>query len=226
VILIATVLSAGSTAALQHFLREPVYTATTQLFAVVPGDAGVFSAYYGGMGATARMETYRQLATSTIVAARTIDDVALDMTPAELAKKITAKPTPGDLSRYARPMSTLLRVQVTDSDPDTAVKAANALSKNLAALSRELEWTESKVDSPVQYTGPGAELVQVDSASSAVEVAAPLWKDAAYGAGMGCALSCIAVLILGVARGSVLSTAEVDHVAKQALSSTVPWSVR
>ena len=216
VILIATILSAGAVGYAAH-LRKPVYAASVQLFAVVPGDAGVTAAYQGDRGAAVRIDTYTQLAKSALVTRRTIDDVGLAITPAQLAKQIAAAPIPGTLSQFSTPMSALLRVQVKGDNPATTVDTANALAKNLIAASREVEWTDS---------GPGAELVLIDSARSAQHAGRSLLMTLAIGAGIGLVLSCFLVLAYGIARGRVLDRRQVDRVVAQTVSGKVPWDVR
>jgi capsular polysaccharide biosynthesis protein len=213
----ATVLSAAAVVGVQQVMTEPTYVASTQVFAVVPGDAGVEAAFEGGRGATVRIDTYSQLATSRLVTERTIDEVGLNTTPDALAERISVASIPGDISPYARPMSALMRIQVTGEDPDTTVDSANAVAKNLIAASQEVEWTES---------GPGAELVLVDSAASAAEQRPSIVKDLALGAAIGLVLSIAMVLAFGIARGTVLDRRQVDYVARQTVSGEVPWELR
>lgn len=204
VILAATVLSAGAGVLAAGLLTDPVYAATTRVFAIVPGDAQTHAAYEGNRGSSVRMQTYVQLATSTIVTQRTIDELGLDETPAELAEHITATPTPGDLSRFSYPLSVLLDVQVTGSDPGRTVDVANAVGRNLIAASQELEWHDDQ---------PGPELVPVDAATSAHDVAKPWYTNAGIGAAWGLALSVLAVLAFGAARDSVLARDQIAYAA-------------
>jgi capsular polysaccharide biosynthesis protein len=226
VILCATLLSAVAVECAQRYLRDPVYSASAQLFAVVPGDAGVYAAFEGNRAATIRMDTYTQLATSVLVTSRTIDDLQLNITPAELAENVTAAPIPGDRSLVTFPMSALLRIEVTGDDPETTVRTVNSLAKNMAAASQEIEWTESGPRSPVPWVGPGAELVLVDAAMTADEDRPSLIRNLALGGALGLAISCLGVLILGIARGAVLNRAQLDYVATQTISGEVPWNVR
>jgi capsular polysaccharide biosynthesis protein len=201
VILVATVLSAGAVVAYDRYVAAPVYVASTQLFAQVPGDAMVHAAYEGNRGSSVRIETYTQLATSTMVTLRTIDELGLPDTPAQLAKRIKVVSVPDTLSQFAYPMSVLLKVQVSGSNPDGTVDVANAVARNLSAATQELEWTG---------TESGPLLVIVDDAKSATEAHPSLLSNAAVGGGIGLALSCLVVLGLGIARDRVLSR---DHLA-------------
>lgn len=219
VILLATLASAGAAYGAQQLLRDRDYEASVLLMAQVAGDPATFSAYAGGMGANARIATYVGLAQSDLVARRTIDQIpGLGMTPEQLIAETSATWEPGGVNRFGRPNSALLRVKVTDPDPRRAVGLVNAVAANLMAISRELEWTQSQPTDPIQYTGPVAELVPVDAATTATRVPAPMLKGVAVGAGVGFALSMILVLAVGITRDRVLTPAQLDHIAKQAMS--------
>ena len=206
VILTATVLSAVAVVAYERYLQAPVYVASTQLFAQVPGDAMVHSAYEGNRAGEVRIETYTQLAKSTIVTLRTIDELGLPDTPAQLAKRITVKSVPDTLSQFAYPLSVLLNVQVSGSNKDGIVDVANAVARNLSAATQELEWTG---------TESGPSLVIVDEAKSASVAHPPLLTNASIGGGIGFALSCLVILGLGIGRDRVLSREQLAFITDQ-----------
>lgn len=204
VILCATGLSAGAAAAAGVFLVDPVYAASTQVFAVVPGDAQTHAAYEGNRGASVRVQTYTALATSSIVTLRTIDELGLQETPAELAERISVRSVPDTLSRFNFPVSVLIGVTVTGSDPDDTVAIANSVTANLIAASEELEWHDSAA---------GPALVLIDDAKSAPEVPRPWWRDAGTGAALGLVLSALAVLALGAGRDRILDRDQIGYLA-------------
>jgi capsular polysaccharide biosynthesis protein len=206
VILSATVLSAVAVVAFERYVQAPVYVASTQLFAVVPGDAMVHAAYEGNRGSAVRSETYAQLATSTIVTQRTIDELGLPDTPAQLAERISVRPVPDTLSQFAYPLSVLLNVQVSGSDADGTVDVANAVARNLSAATQELEWTG---------TESGPSLLIVDEAKSATEAHPSLLSSASIGGGIGFAVSCLVILGLGIGRDRVLSRDQLAHITDQ-----------
>jgi capsular polysaccharide biosynthesis protein len=176
------------------------------LFALVPGDAQTHAAYEGNRAASVRIDTYIQLATSTMVTLRTIDELGLAESSEELAKRITVKSVPDTLSQFSFPMSGLLNVQVSGSDPGGTVDVANAVARNLAAATQELEWNGTE-------SGPA--LVIVDEAKSAARSRQPLLYSAGIGAAWGIALSCVAVLAMGIARDRILSSAQLAVVAQE-----------
>jgi capsular polysaccharide biosynthesis protein len=209
VILAATLLSAVAVVVANRYFQDPVYAASNEVFAIVPGDAQSHAAYEGNRGASVRMDTYAQLATSAIVTQRAIDELGLPDTAKDLAKRITVKSVPATLSQFSYPLSVLLDVQVTGSDPKQTVDIANAVGQNLVEASQEVEWTG---------TESGPELVLVDQAKTAHEVRASWLADAGFGAALGLALSCLGVLATGAWRDKVLTRGQVAYVAAQTVS--------
>ena len=208
VILLATVLSAVAVVLSDRYLRDPVYVASTQLFAVVPGDAQTHAAYEGNRAASVRMETYAQLATSAIVTLRTIEELGLDETPEELAKRITVRSVPDTLSQYSYPLSALLNVQVSGSGSSETVDVANAVAQNLVEATQEMEWTGTE-------TGPA--LVLVDQATSARVFGDSWLPNATFGAIFGLLLSCLAVLATSARRDTILNRDQLAHLAGQSI---------
>lgn len=214
-ILLATLLSAGAAVA-ATLLHKPGYVATARLFATVAGDPGTFAAYAGGMGANARIPTYLQLATSTQVTQRVIDDLELSTTPEELATHISGTWEPFGVSRFGRPVSALLQLQVTASDPKAAVEIVNAVAGNLVVVSRELKWTQSKPTDEIQYTGAAAELVPVDQAKAAQRQRPSVLRPALVGGGIGLAVSVLIMLAAAISRDAVATRGQLNHIVKTA----------
>lgn len=213
IILVATLLSPAVAFGVQKLTWERSYTASVLLFAQVAGDPGTYSAYAGGIGANSRMATYVSLAQSSVISQRAIDQLGLPMTADELVANTTAAWEPYGMSRFGRPSSALLRVQVTGTDPDTTIETVNALASNLIKMSGELEWTEAEPTDPIQYTGPAAELVPVDPATEAQEVRPDVTRTLAVAAGIGFALSVVLVLVVGLTRDRVLTGGQLTQVA-------------
>lgn len=213
IILVATLLSPAVAFGVQKLTWERSYTASVLLFAQVAGDPGTYSAYAGGIGANSRMATYVSLAQSSVISQRAIDQLGLPMTADELVANTTAAWEPYGMSRFGRPSSALLRVQVTGTDPDTTIETVNALASNLIKMSGELEWTEAEPTDPIQYTGPAAELVPVDPATEAQEVRPDVTRTLAVAAGIGFALSMVLVLVVGLTRDRVLTGGQLTQVA-------------
>jgi capsular polysaccharide biosynthesis protein len=223
IIISAILLSAGAAAGVQ-LSSTPQYVASTELFAVVAGDAGVNSAYQGDRGATTRMMTYARLVKSQVVMQRTIDELHLDTTPAALATQVSV--TLGPISPISyMPTSALMGIQLTDRDPDMAVKTVNALAGNVTAVSGELYTPSANAASPPTDAGPESNLVLVDSATSARRSQGSILNSVATGAAIGLALSCLLVLARGAAQSNVLGRGQLDYLLRQTISSGKPRTV-
>lgn len=220
IILLATLLSPAAAFAVQKLTWERSYSASVLLFAQVAGDPGTYSAYAGGIGANSRMATYVSLAQSSVISERTIEELDLPMTASELSANVTAAWEPYGLSRFARPTSALLRVQVTGTDPDTTIDTVNTLASVLMKMSGELEWIVAEPTDAIQYTGPVAELVAVDPATVAHEVQPDVMNNLLVAAGVGFALSVFLVLAFGLARDNVLTGGQLVQVANSVKSSS------
>src|SRR5690349_1119774 len=126
VVVVATALSlvAGW---LAHRTADPSYQATTRLIVVAPASAEVFDAYYGHLAAAGRAVSVGQLAKNPQVAKRTIDQLDLHETPAELIKRIT--PVVRDA---------VVTITVTGDTPELARDTANSVLYNLVAITDEM----------------------------------------------------------------------------------------
>lgn len=214
-ILVATVLSAGA-ALLAVEKRPSEYTASSLAFATVAGDPSTFSLYYGGMGAKLRMPSYVELAKSTLITQRAVHDLNSTTSAEDLASRVTAEWVPGGVDRRGQASSALIRITVTNENPEVAVKEANAVGSNLVAASRELEWYESKLADDIQYKGPAAELLPVGVAKTAQKVATPVLRPLAIGAGVGLAVGVLIMLAVELARGTLATRGQLDHIVKLA----------
>ncbi|WP_188779388.1 polysaccharide biosynthesis tyrosine autokinase [Marmoricola endophyticus] len=125
VVAVAGVLTARAT---------PQYQSSTQLFVSSAQSSGdddsSGSAYQGGLAATQRVTSYAQLVTQGELTSQVIDDLDLDLTPSQLAEKITAT---------AQPDTVLLKIQVTDPDPKLAQRICGALATDLQATIKDIE---------------------------------------------------------------------------------------
>ena len=212
-ILVATLLSAG--AAVGVVAQRPAnYTATSLAFASVAGDPSTFALYYGGMGAKLRMPSYAELAKSRLVAERAVQSLNSSDSPEDLASRTTAEWTPSGVDLRGRANSVLLRITVTNENPDVAIKEANAVGSNLVALSKELDWYESKFNDDIQYKGPLIELLPVGVAKTAQLVPTPVLPPLAIGAGIGFAISVVIMLAVEIGRGTVASRSQLDYIVK------------
>lgn len=177
-----------------HQTADPTYQATTRVIVVAPASAEVFDAYYGHLAAAGRAVSIQQLAKNPQVAKRTIDQLGLHQTPAELIKRIT--PVVRDA---------VVEITVTGDSPQLARDTANSVTYNLKSLCDEMADLEKS----------GTDVVVVDIASSAADRRAPLTRYLELGGLLGFGLSLVLVIALGRARGSVLTEEQVAHIVDE-----------
>lgn len=191
VVLCATALSAGI-GWLSWQTSTATYQSSTTLFVITPGSATTLDAYYGQLTAVSRVQTYQQLATSSQVTSRTIDQLGLAETTEELAAQISVAPTA---------TSALFDVVVTGTDPARTQEIAGAVGANMVDLSRQL----AAVDTAT------TELVMVDGASLAARQGSA-WRSILAATALGFALSVVLVCAHGVIVDRLLARGEVDRV--------------
>lgn len=196
VLLCATAVSAaGGWLAWQD--APPVYTSTARVFAVTPGGATTVDAYYGHLNSISRNVTTQHLARSRQVTMRTIEQLDLETSPAELAARITVLAT----------NSAMLEVVVTGGDPDLTRRTADSVTLNLVALTKEM----AAVDTA------SAELVVVDEAQPALRQGS-VWQFVVPAGALGFVLSAMLVLAYGLLRDRMHGTRQLDHVVDEAIA--------
>ena len=125
-------------------LQTPLYQADAQLFVSMSGQSGNLGEMtQGGTFIQARVKSYTDLLTSPRLLAPVIRQLSLDVTPAQLAGRISA----------TSPLETvLIEVTVTDTSPVRAADIANAVSTQFPALVNLLETPDRATASPVKVT--------------------------------------------------------------------------
>jgi capsular polysaccharide biosynthesis protein len=194
VIVFATAVSVGA-GWLAHRTADPSYQATTRLAVVAPASAEVFDAYYGHLAAAGRAVSVGQLAKNPQVAKRTIDQLGLHETPAELIKRIT--PVVKDA---------VVTITVTGDSPELARDTADSVLYNLVAITDEMADLEKS----------GTDVLVIDGASGVADHRAPLEQYLELGGLLGFGLSVVMVIALGRARGAVLTEGQVAHIVDEA----------
>ncbi|MEU4312735.1 hypothetical protein [Nocardia sp. NPDC024068] len=133
------------------------YTATSTLYVTMATGTSVADSYQGGLAAQQRVRSYLELVTSDRVVDRVIGQLGLGLDREELRAKITAD-TP--------PATSLLRVSVTDADPETGRVLADQVVSQVRALIDELETIEATA-------APAARVAVVDAAQTPTEPSSP-----------------------------------------------------
>ncbi|MFI5718527.1 hypothetical protein [Nocardia sp. NPDC051750] len=147
VLLAGLVLGLGL-AAFQVDSTPKTYTATSTMYISMATGTSVADSYQGGLAAQQRVRSYLELVTSDRVVDRVIGQLGLATDREELRAAITAD-TP--------PATSLLRVSVTDENPETSRMIAEQVVAQFRALVDELETIEVTA-------APAARVAVVDAA--------------------------------------------------------------
>ncbi|WP_444663099.1 polysaccharide biosynthesis tyrosine autokinase [Cellulomonas sp. CW35] len=128
-ILLITVVAAGAALGLS-LATTPQYTASTQLYVSVQGGATSSDLLQGSNYSRQQVTSYTQLVKSPLVLGPAIDELGLDVTPADLATRVSAN----------SPLNTsLINIQVTDVEPAVAAAIADTVATEFSAVIDELE---------------------------------------------------------------------------------------
>ena len=126
------------------FATTPTYQSQAELFVSTPASALDISALATGSSfSQQRVKSYAQIIDSPLTLAPVIKQLELKITPAQLAKQISA----------SAPLDTvLIALTVTDTNPDRAAAIANAVANQFGTTVGDLELHGIGVDSPVKVS--------------------------------------------------------------------------
>ena len=126
---LSTALLCISLAAGFTLLQSPTYTASSSIFLSVEGGGTAGELSQGASYAERQVKSYVNVATTAMVLQPVIDDLGLELTPAQLAKRMTvSSPT----------ATSVIDIAVNDGDPELATKVANAVAASLQQAVVEL----------------------------------------------------------------------------------------
>ncbi|MEJ2887930.1 polysaccharide biosynthesis tyrosine autokinase [Actinomycetospora aeridis] len=108
------------------------YAAQTQVFVSTQVDGANLNQqlFQGGSFTSDRVKSYTELVASPRVTGPVINQLALPVSPSELAGRVTAEATQGTV---------LINIQVTDRAADQAARIADAVAERLSQVIQELE---------------------------------------------------------------------------------------
>jgi succinoglycan biosynthesis transport protein ExoP len=129
-LLALAVLLALATAAAVTWSATPLYASSTRLFVSTAGATDTSAAYQGNLFSQQRVTSYAELLRGEQLAARVVQDLDLDLSPAEVAAKVDAAPVADTV---------ILDVTVTDTSPERARDIAASLGRQFMRQVRELE---------------------------------------------------------------------------------------
>ena len=161
-------------------VMTPQYTSTSRLF-VSAAAPDATAAYSASLLSEGRIASYAEILTSQALASRVISDLELDMTPAELVRKVSVATVPETV---------ILDITVTDSSPTRARRIAQGIDNAFVSQVASLETAPGATTAPIKVTVLQPPLVN-DSAISPVvpEVL-----------GIGAAIGLLAGFVLALVR--------------------------
>lgn len=110
-------------------LQSPTYTASSSIFLSVEGGGSAGELSQGASYAERQVQSYVNVATTSMVLQPVIDELGLDVTPIQLAKRMTvSSPT----------ATSVIDIAVNDGDPELATKIANGVAASLQQAVVEL----------------------------------------------------------------------------------------
>ncbi|WP_310962214.1 tyrosine-protein kinase domain-containing protein [Nocardioides terrisoli] len=130
------------TAAAISFTATPIYHSTAKVF-ISTDVSNSSEAYFASVFSTQRVQSYADLATSGEVMQKVIDRLNLNMTPAELAQKISASVTTNTV---------IITLEVKDPNARTAQQIAQAEAEELTQYLADIETPAGKTTTPVKAT--------------------------------------------------------------------------
>jgi polysaccharide biosynthesis transport protein len=157
----------------------PQYASSTRLF--VSSTASATDAVLdGNQLSQQRMASYAQLISGETLAARVVDDLDLDLTPAELADQVSVRTAPDTV---------ILDVAVTSTSPTGARDIAASLARQFVAQVDELETASGAIASPIRVSVVQPALLQRDAVSPDAA------RNLSLGAVLGLLLGLVVLLI-------------------------------
>ena len=134
IVITAAVLLGVVVGGLASILSKPSYKADTQLFVATQSSGSVQELQQGNTFSQARVQSYVKVVESPAVLQPAIDALGLNVTPAELAKRVEAST---DLN------TVLINVSASDSSPTQAAAIAQAVADSLIKTVDALEKPKS-----------------------------------------------------------------------------------
>nr|WP_296778756.1 polysaccharide biosynthesis tyrosine autokinase [Rhodococcus sp. (in: high G+C Gram-positive bacteria)] len=207
-IIVVTVAVAVLGALAVSLLTTPTYQSCSRVFVSTSGGSTVSESYQGNLFSQQRVASYSELVTGETLAARTIDELGLNMTPAQLSSKVTATSTPDTV---------LLDTCVVDGSPALARDLANSLATQLTTLVRELE-------TPEDGGTPAAGVRLVEQAQeSSTPISPKTTRNLALGAAVGLLLGIALAVLRDRLDNTIKSRTKLEAAAKTPLVGSLPF---
>ena len=184
-------------AGLLSLFAPRLYSSSTQLFVSVAGSTDTSAAYQGNLFSQQRVTSYAQLLTGEQLAGQVVEDLDLDLTPAQVAGRVSAT---------ALPDTVILEVTVTDTSAERARDIA-------ASLGREFRQQVTALETP---EGAAASTVKVTTVQPARVDPNPVSPDVVRNLGLGGVLGLLAGLGLALLRARLDNTVKTGDDVQEA----------
>ncbi|CAN5142603.1 polysaccharide biosynthesis tyrosine autokinase [soil metagenome] len=143
VVVVFVILGIAAAAVLTNQVK-PSYRAQTQLFvAFASSDDTALSLTQGSLFTANRVKSYPDLVNSPLVLQPVIDELGLDVTPEQLAGKVSAEVPPNTV---------LIEVRADDPSPVRAAEIADSVATNLITVVEDLDRIRASDPSPVRVS--------------------------------------------------------------------------
>ncbi|MFZ7086692.1 polysaccharide biosynthesis tyrosine autokinase [Curtobacterium sp. RRHDQ10] len=143
ILILVLALVGVAAAAAYSIVKKPQYAASAQVFVSTQTSGSAADLAQGNTFTQQRVLTYSNLVTTPIVLLPVITSLKLDVSAAQLAKTVSAD---------APLNTTLITINVTDTDPVQAANIANATSQSLTNVVQQIEATSEDGGSTVKLT--------------------------------------------------------------------------
>lgn len=196
--------------------RAPSYTATNRVFVQTEAGGSVSERSSGVNFASQQIITYADLARTPLVLEPVIEELELDLTPQELANRVSTQ-IPED--------TLIIDITAWSPDPQLAAEIANATSESLRDQVAALE-APSRISTANSETGLGSSTVELTVVSPAIAPDSASSPDVPRDLGIGLVLALLAAVAAAVVRdfldNRVRRPADIEALFDRPVIGTIP----
>lgn len=197
--------------------RTPIYTATTRVFVQTEAGGSVSERNSGVDFASQQIVTYADLSTTPLVLEPVIEELELDLTPQELAGRISTG-IPED--------TLIIEITAWSGDPELAAGLADAVSESLRDQVAALEApAPAATDTDTDESSSTVELTVVSPATVPDTASSPnIPRDLGIGVALALLAAIAAAVIRDLLDDRVRRPADVESLVDRPVVGTVPNS--
>ncbi|MTE23291.1 polysaccharide biosynthesis tyrosine autokinase [Microbacterium sp. ZXX196] len=208
VVIVVIALVGVGAAAVFSLTRTPMYEATSEVFVSSQAGDTIGEQAQGNTYTQQRVASYVQLATSP----RVLDPVIADLGLTESATELAART---EVSSALE--TTIIRVTVSDADPQAAADASNSVTENLTEAITDVETLPDRSSVPVKVT-------QIQAATAPEAPVSPdVPLNLALGLLVGLALGVGLAVMRTVLDTRVRSTRDIASITDRPLIGAIPF---